>query len=141
MFLVWSIVSVVLIMIEIYTASFFWIFFAIGCLFSALSSLLIVSIETQILIMCIVAFLGLIFGRRILQNYFQVNKEIKLSNINALIGKTGIVIKEIDKDMPGLVRVDNEVWSAISSDNETISERESIVIKGVEGVKLLVHRI
>ena len=141
MFLVWSIVSVVLIMIEIYTASFFWIFFAIGCLFSALSSLLIISIETQILIMCIVAFLGLIFGRRILQNYFQVNKEIKLSNINALIGKTGIVIKEIDKDMPGLVRVDNEVWSAISSDNETISERESIVIKGVEGVKLLVHRI
>ncbi|MCG4735308.1 NfeD family protein, partial [Casaltella massiliensis] len=68
----------------------------------------------QIVIMCIVSGIGIIFGRSVLQRYFKVNKEIKPSTIDALIGKTGVVVKDISSDEPGLVKLNGEVWTAIS---------------------------
>ncbi|MFR4764405.1 MAG: NfeD family protein [Paraclostridium sordellii] len=77
MFLTWIIIGIILLIIEAITISFVSIFFAIGCFIAAIISLAVDSIGFQIVVMCIFSGIGVIFGRKILQRYFEVNKEVK----------------------------------------------------------------
>lgn len=138
MFLIWIIIGIILLIIEAVTVSFVSIFFAIGCFIAGLASFLIPSWGAQIVIMCIVSGIGVAFGREVLQRYFEVNKEIKPSTIDALIGRTGIVVKEINKDEPGLVKLNGEVWSATSVNSIVIPKDANVVIEKIDGVKLIV---
>lgn len=139
MFFIWNIIALLLLIIEAITVGFIYIFFSIGCFISSLVSLLTPSIGVQVIIMCITSMIGIIFCRKILQKHFEVNKEIKSSNINAIIGKTGIVTKEITPNNVGLVKVEGEVWSAISIDSNTLVEGTNIIVVNINGVKLIVE--
>lgn len=138
MFLIWIIIGIILLIIEAVTVSFVSIFFAIGCFIAGLASFLMPSWGAQIVIMCIVSGIGVAFGREVLQRYFEVNKEIKPSTIDALIGRTGIVVKEINKDEPGLVKLNGEVWSATSVNFIVIPKDANVVVEKIDGVKLIV---
>ena len=91
--------------------------------------------------MCLFSVIGVIFGRKVLQKYFEVNKEIKPSTINALIGKIGIVVKEITKDEMGIVKIEGELWSTIFKDLNYIPKDANIKTINIDGVKLIVERI
>ncbi len=140
MFLTWIITGIILLIVEFSTVNFVSIFFSIGCFVSSIASLFILSIEIQI-IMCLFSVIGVIFGRKVLQKYFEVNKEIKPSTINALIGKIGIVVKEITKDEMGIVKIEGELWSTIFKDLNYIHKDANIKTINIDGVKLIVERI
>lgn len=140
MFLIWNIIGIVLLIIEATTISFVSIFFSIGCFIASLVSLLTPSIGTQIIVMCIVSIIGTIFCRKFLQKHFEVNKEVKASTIDAMAGKSGLVIKTITKDNIGLVKVEGEIWSATSIDNDSIEEGTDITVEYIDGVKLIVKK-
>ena len=58
----------------------------------------------------------------------------------SLVGKVGIVIKDIKPDtLDGKVKIGSEVWSATS--DKTIVKGKKVVIKKVEGVHLEVEEI
>lgn len=141
MFLIWIIIGIALLIVEATTISFISIFFAIGCFIASLVSLVIPSIGAQIIVMCLVSGIGVMFCRSILQKYFEVNKEIKPSTINAIIGKSGVVTKLINPDDMGLVKIEGEIWSATSIDSEALPEGTTIVVKNIDGVKLIVKRV
>ncbi|CEK30966.1 protease [[Clostridium] sordellii] len=141
MFLTWIIIGIILLIIEAITISFVSIFFAIGCFIAAITSLAVDSIGFQIVVMCIFSGIGVIFGRKILQRYFEVNKEVKASTINALIGKTGVVTKDITQDEIGLVKIEGEIWSAASISSEYIPKNSNVLIENIDGVKLIVKKI
>ncbi len=141
MFLIWIIIGIALLIVEATTISFISIFFAIGCFIASLVSLVIPSIGAQIIVMCLVSGIGVMFCRSILQKYFEVNKEIKPSTINAIIGKSGVVTKSINPDDIGLVKIEGEIWSATSIDSEVLPEGTTIVVKNIDGVKLIVKRV
>lgn len=141
MFFIWNIIALLLLIIEATTVGFIYIFFSIGCFISSLVSLLTPSIGIQVIIMCITSIVGIIYCRKILQKHFEVNKEIKSSNINAIIGKNGIVTKAITSNNIGLVKVEGEVWSAISIDSNTLVEGTNIIVAGINGVKLIVRKL
>ncbi|MGL5712002.1 MAG: NfeD family protein [Paraclostridium sp.] len=141
MFLIWIIVGIALLIVEATTVSFISIFFAIGCFVASLISLIVPSIGAQIVVMCGVSCIGVMFCRDILQNYFEVNKEVKSSTINAILGKTGVVTNIITADNMGLVKVEGEIWSATSLDGETLIEGSSIKVEDIDGVKLIVSEI
>lgn len=141
MFLIWIIIGIALLIVEATTVSFISVFFAIGCFVASLVSLVIPSIGTQIVVMCIVSGIGTIFCRNILQKYFEVNKEIKPSTINAMLGKTGVVTNTITPDNMGLVKVEGAIWSAATIDFETLSTGTNITVVDIDGVKLIVKSI
>ncbi|MGL5506994.1 MAG: NfeD family protein [Paraclostridium sp.] len=141
MFLIWIIIGIALLIVEATTVSFISVFFAIGCFVASLVSLVIPSIGTQIVVMCIVSGIGTIFCRNILQKYFEVNKEIKPSTINAMLGKTGVVTNTITPDNMGLVKVEGAIWSAATIDFETLSTGANITVVDIDGVKLIVKSI
>lgn len=58
----------------------------------------------------------------------------------SLVGKTGVVIVEIEPDtLKGKVKIDSDMWSATSS--ESIGKGVSVVVESAEGVHIKVRRL
>ncbi len=82
-----------------------------------------------------VAYVAL--GRRYIHRWTMVSKA--KTNIDAIIGRQGIVLKSIAKNVDGLVKVGNEQWRARAE--EDIKEGDEIVVTSVSGVTLIVEKI
>jgi len=84
-------------------------------------------------IICI-AYVAL--GRRYVHRWTMVSKA--KTNIDAIIGRQGIVLKSIARNVDGRVKVGNEQWRARAE--EDIEEGDEIVVTSVSGVTLLVEK-
>ena len=84
-------------------------------------------------VICI-AYIGL--GRRYVHRRLAPSK-LK-TNIDAIIGRQGIVLKDIAKNVDGLAKVRNERWRARAE--EDIKKGDEIVVTGVSGVTLIVEK-
>ena len=63
-------------------------------------------------------------------------------NNKAVIDKNGIVVQEIDNlNSKGQIKVNGELWSAISEDDEVIKKGTTVIVKDIQGVKLLVKKV
>ncbi|MFC2020207.1 NfeD family protein [Chloroflexota bacterium] len=60
------------------------------------------------------------------------------TNIDAIIGREGIVLKSIARNVDGRVRVGNEQWRARAE--EDIKVGDEIVVTGVSGSTLIVEK-
>ncbi len=58
------------------------------------------------------------------------------TNIDKLIGQTGICIRSITPDTAGIIRLNDEDWRA--SAQTTIFEKDKVIIEAIEGVTLAV---
>lgn len=94
----------------------------------------VTSLTVTLVAAMVLAVLYFIFGRKMIKNRLVVTT--KKTNIDKLIGKTGIVIRSITPDTPGLVRIDDEDWRANA--DETLFEKDKIVVESIEGVTLKV---
>ncbi len=81
-----------------------------------------------------VAYVAL--GRRYVHRWTMVSKA--KTNIDAIIGRQGIVLKSIARNVDGLVKVGNEQWRARAE--EDIKKGEEIVVTSVSGVTLIVKK-
>ncbi len=90
--------------------------------------------------LCASAFCGLYvgLGRKYVKAKMKVSDT--KTNVDAIIGKTGIVKSRIGKDTSGLVKIGNEEWRAISKESVNIEEGEGITVVDVTGVTLIVKR-
>lgn len=84
------------------------------------------------LVIC-VAYLAL--GRRYVHRWTATRKE--KTNIDAIIGKKGIVLQSITENVDGRVKVGNEEWKARAE--ETIEKGAEIVVISISGVTLNVE--
>ena len=75
-------------------------------------------------------------GRRYVHSRMAVRKA--KTNIDAIIGRRGIVLKSIAKNFDGRVRLGNERWRARAE--EDIKEGDEIVVTGVSGSTLMVEK-
>lgn len=137
----WITASCILLILEFITVSFAMVFFAFAAFVAFLASLFTDNVIVQIIVFIVVSALSIPFGRPMLQKYFNINKEIKPSTIDALIGKNCVVTKTISQNQSGMVKVNGEVWTALTNDKTDINEGEIVTIISVDGVKLIVSRI
>jgi len=75
-------------------------------------------------------------GRRYVHRWTAVSNA--KTNIDAIIGREGIVLKNIAKNADGLVKVGNEKWRGRAE--EDIKQGEEIVVTSVRGVTLIVEK-
>lgn len=85
------------------------------------------------LVIC-TAYLGL--GRRYVHRWTATRKE--KTNIDAIIGRTGIVLQSLTPGVNGLVKVGNEEWRAKAE--ESIEKGEIIIVTAINGVTLDVKK-
>jgi len=95
------------------------------------NSWLITLIVTSVICIAYVAL-----GRRYVHRWTLVKKA--KTNIDAIIGREGIVLKNIAKNFDGRVRVGNERWRARAE--EDIKEGDEIVVTSVSGATLIVEK-
>lgn len=75
-------------------------------------------------------------GRRYIHRWTATRKS--KTNIDAIIGRQGIVLRSIAKNVDGRVRVVNEQWRARAE--EDIKEGDEVVVTGVSGATLIVKK-
>ena len=89
-----------------------------------------------VIVTSVICIAYVFIGRRYVHRWTQVGT-VK-TNIDAIIGRQGIVLKSIMKNVDGLVKVGNEEWRARAE--EDIKEGDGITVTGVKGVTLIVNK-
>ncbi|MBN1366579.1 MAG: NfeD family protein [Dehalococcoidales bacterium] len=85
------------------------------------------------LVIC-VAYIAV--GRRYVHRWTATKKE--KTNVDALIGKKGVVLQGLAPGVTGLVKVGNEEWRARAEEN--IEKGQMIVVTGINGVTVDVKK-
>lgn len=137
---IWLIIAGICLIIEIATVGFLVFWFAVAALITCLLSLFIHNVIIQTAIFVVLSAL-LIFLTRPFAN--KIGKKDKVvTNSSSLIGKEGTVLKDITFNSAtlGQVKVNGDVWSAVTEEDYGIIPTKSIVrILKIDGVKLVVE--
>ena len=64
-----------------------------------------------------------------------------VTNSNAIIGKEGVVTKDITPNDVGQVKVSGDIWTAISTYTDIIPNGSTIKVLSIDGVKLVVEPV
>lgn len=137
----WLIIAGICFVIEIITVGFLVLWFAIAALIVAFFSIFIHNIVAQTAIFLIISSI-LIFFTRPLTDKFTKNDNA-VTNVKSIIGKKGLVKKEISSKENGQVKVNGDLWSATLEDSslDSIPEGNFVEVIKVDGVKLVVKPI
>lgn len=134
----WLIIAGIFFIGEIITVGFLIFWLGIGALLAMITSFFIPNIIVQTAVFVISSTI-LIFATKPFVKKFV---DVKATNTNAfsIIGKKALVIKDIDSiHSTGQIKINGEVWSAESVDNEVISEGSEVEITEIRGVKAIVR--
>lgn len=134
--IIWFIAFILLLVVEIVTIGLVSIWFAIGALAAFVVSLFIDSIVSQLVVFIIVSVFALIITKPLIKK-FKVSEVIP-TNSDMVIGKVGDVIKEIENNHYGEVKVFGKVWTAYS--DEKIEVGSKVKVLRIDGVKLIVQK-
>lgn len=136
----WFALFIGLLIFEISTMGLYTIWFSIGALAATGVSMGGGPVWVQIAVFFLLSLLLLIFTRPLAVRFF--NKDRTKTNIDAMIGKTVIVTKEIDNQKgQGEVVYEGMPWSARSADGAVVPEGSRGQIEALEGVKVLVRKL
>ena len=137
MWQIWLIIAGVALIVEIMTVGFLVFWLAIGALIAMVVSFFIDRILVQTAVF-VVSSAILIFATKPFVKKFANTKNVK-TNAFSIIGKEGLVIKEIDSIYEkGQVKVSGETWTAIGKDDEKIPVGTKIKVTEIDGVKAIV---
>lgn len=134
----WIIVAIICGAIEIFSAGFWFIWLALSALIVAIGVKFSIlnSLESQLLVFAFITLLFVIFARPLIMKFIKTNERV--SNVDALIGQHGITLTELKPLQFGQVKLNGEVWTAISTEEIEIDTR--VVVEAIEGVKLKVKK-
>jgi len=137
MFWLWLAAMVIFLIVEMLTPSLVFACFSVGALGAAITSTMT---ESYLIQLGVFAFLAIILIPATRPLAKKITKESpQKSNVDAMIGKPGLVIKAIDPVAEiGQVRVEGQVWQAIAS--EPIDEGAQITVDKVQGARLYVSK-
>jgi len=137
MYILWIALAAVFMAAELATVALVSLWFVIGSLAALAASLLGVAVWLQVLIFALVSGGMLVLLRPFLRRYVDPYK-IR-TNVDALIGRNGIVTESIDNlKAHGALKLDGLVWTARSETGAAIPAGSVVVVRAVEGVKLIV---
>ena len=140
--LYWVIAALVLFIVELLTTGFAVICLAVGALGGAAAALIGWNLEIQLLGFAIVSFIALVALRPVLKRLIFNKGEKMQTNIDAIIGKRGVVCVDIEADDDnGRVMIDGLDWRAKSLDNEPLPKGTKVEVVERESVILTVKRL
>lgn len=137
---VWTAIAIVCLIIELGSGDFFVTCFAIGALCAMLTSFFCAPLWLQVLVFALCSVLSIIFIRPSLLRHVHNHKE-RLSNADALIGRTGTVIEPIAPEGFGYVKVDGDEWKAQTHADTTINVGETVRIVARDSIIVRVERV
>lgn len=137
LWVIWLILAGILIVIEMLTLTFYLLWLGIGALVAAIIDLFWPgAFVLELVVGCVVVLVLTIFTGPITRR-FHSSKGYK-DVVDELVGKQGTVLEEIAADTPGIVKVGNETWSAVS--NVRLQKGEAVIVLSRGSAVLLVEK-
>lgn len=142
--MIWLAIAVLLVIIEVLTASAIALCLAIGALAASISALVGACFELQLLVLAVAMLASLVFVPRLLKRYkhlFKSGREA-VSNMDALMGREAVV-----EAMPGAdnavsrVKIDGDRWQVKSVDGSELELGDRVKVCGYDSIILIVKKI
>ena len=134
----WVVVAAICAIVEMATPTFFISWFGVGALVAAVLSLVGLGPAWQVLAFLVVSTALVLSTKRLSSRWFGSDREPR-TNVDALIGKAGLVTQTVPENGTGQVRVGGEVWTATSDGGGKIPAGVTVTVVGVVGVHLVVR--
>lgn len=136
---IWAIIGVVMMIVEIFAVSFFFLFIGVGAFVTALLSWTGItdSLVTQLIVFSVVSAASMLIFRKKLRESFN-NKG---GDYNEFKGEKARVISPISPNSDGKVFFRGADWIAYSDSSVEIPINSPVAIKKADGIRLLVERI
>jgi membrane protein implicated in regulation of membrane protease activity len=127
-YVVWLITALVLLIVELFTASFGVVCFSFGAAAAGLAAYCGLSTMWQLLIFSVVSFIAFVFVRPFVVKFLLKKKDEVLTNADAIVGRIAVVTEEINPDKnTGRVKIDGDDWKAGASDIIPVGEKVEVV--------------
>ena len=140
LWIIWSVLLVLFVIIEVVTPQMTTIWLALG----SFVSLLIWCIFPELVWVQIVAFVAvsavaLAFTRKFARKIMKGDAE--KTNADRCIGQEAVVAEEINNILgKGQVNIKGVIWTARSSSDDVIPEGTLVQVEKIEGVKVIVNK-
>lgn len=140
--LFWLILAALMTVIELLTNTFAFFCLVGGCLVALIVEILGFGLEAQLLgaaigsVVAFIAFLPLMRKHRAEQQ-----SGTSPSNMDALIGRTTVVVQPVEAGKMGRAKIDGDNWQIRSADNSAINAGEQVRVVGYDSIILTVERI
>ena len=140
MWQVWLIIAGLFFVGEIATVGCLIFWFGIGALIAMIVSFFTSNIIIQTTIFVISSTILIFATKPFVKKFADVKKTN--TNVYSIIGKKALVIKTIDPiHSVGQIKINGEVWTAESENNQVIDEGSEVEILEIKGVKAIVKPI
>lgn len=125
---VWAVIAVLCLILELTSGDFFIICLSIGALGAALDAgLLGNNFYVQLSCFIIVSLVALLYVRPAAKRWLHKGEDKRVSNADALLGRTGRVTEAIKAGDNGYVQIDGDQWRAVSSQDIAVGTTVRVV--------------
>ena len=139
MVIIWLALLIGFIILEAASAQLVGIWFAIFSLVSLVLALVGVPEWVQIVVFLVGSAVLLIFTRPFAKRFMDSSRE--KTNADRAIDTEAIVLHEINNDLAeGQVKVLGQIWSARSKAGDVIPVDAKVLVRSIEGVKVIVEK-
>lgn len=136
----WLIVAGLFFVGEIFTLGFLIFWFGIGALFAMIVSFFTTNIIIQTTVFLVTSTIFILATKPLVKKFVDVKKTN--TNVFSIIGKKALVIKDIDPiHSSGQIKLNGEVWSAETENDEIIKEGSEVEVLKINGVKAIVKLV
>ena len=138
MWVLWLIAAGVFFVVEMATVGFLVFWLGIGALLAMITSFITSNLAIQFAVFLISSTILIIFTKPLVNKFVKIPKEVK-TNAYSIIGKKAMVIVPINNiEGTGQIKIDGDVWSAKSYNDEDIPRNAEVEIVEIDGVRAVV---
>ena len=138
MYIVWAIAILGFAVLEGLTVQLVSIWFVLGAAAALVAALCGANFTVQIVLFAAVSVISLLLTRPFVKKWLKIKAES--TNADRCIGARAVVTERIDNlAATGQVKVQGAVWTARSESGAVIEAGQTVTVKHIEGVKLIVE--
>ncbi len=141
MWQIWATIAVICLILELSSGDFFIICFSIGAVFAVIASAIGLNVYWQLGIFALFSAIAIFTVRPVALRYLHKNDPDRASNADALIGRTGRVTEPIVAGGNGYVKIDGDLWKAVSNATSDIPVGTSVRVVGRESTIITVETL
>ncbi len=136
--ILWAVIGLLLIITEIFTLSFFLLFFGIGALIVALLRSLVglPNSETEILLWAVLGLMGVFIFRKKLMGHFKTEKA-NFSDQHQII----VLDQNIPAHGEAYISYQGSTWIGVNPSDEILHQGQKVRISRTEGIKLILQAL
>lgn len=139
--MIWAVVAVVLVIIEIFTPSFFFVCLAAGALVGSVAAAFRLDLAWQLVLFAVGSTAAFLFVRPVMMKYF-LKKDRLATGVDALVGRVARVSEAIDPEAGyGRVAIDGDDWRAVDVAGQPSAVGESVEVVRVDSATVYVRRL